>query len=236
MAAYRSGLFEVANAAPGAASSVGIARLERLAFARAPDVALHVLPGRVQRLAARDRARDRQPELLDPEPLGGRPRVAARDRMHVAAGSPSAAPPDRVRRVAIAPWRERARRAIDDQRARARGGDQDRRARRRPSGPAVGELEHQRERIDRRPVTPMVDRRRRPARRLPRHGGDRDERERARQQRRERRAGRSRADPPGAIAHSPPGVGRRVAWARARRGGSARARACWCRAAPARLW
>ena len=42
-----------------------------------PDVALHVLPGGIQRLAAADRSRDRQTFLLDAEALGGSARVGA---------------------------------------------------------------------------------------------------------------------------------------------------------------
>ena len=46
-----------------------------LASPRAPDVALLVLPGREQRLAVADGARDREAFLGDAEALRGRPRV-----------------------------------------------------------------------------------------------------------------------------------------------------------------
>ena len=181
MAAYRSGLFEVANAAPGAASSVGIARLEllplrgpQMSHCMSSQVAYSVWPPATARAI-------------------GSPGCSTPNRFAVACAFPRETgctlrpvPSSRAARSAPArgpPLRASEHDGGDQQRARGRGGDQDRRARGRPVGPAVGELEHQGERIDRRAVAPMVDRRAGLRGGFPRHGGQGDERERARQQR-----------------------------------------------------
>ena len=138
-------------------------------------------------------------------------------------------------RAARRPPRARERDQAPRERARSGGSDQDRRRRGGPAGAAVGELEREGERIQRRALAPVVELRAGLRGRLGDHADEREQPERAGEQRRQR-GGAGRV--PVRLAHpvSPPGPRWRRCVARlgARRGGSARARACWCRAAAPR--
>ena len=156
---------------------------------------------------------DRQPGLLDAEPLGGRPRVAPATP-DARCGRCRAAVPRDPRRCRGPPCAQPPRSRAPASTHTDSGRDQDRGAGGRPAGAAVGELERERERIERRAVAPVVDRRARLRGRFP---GDA---RRARAARACRAAaatapeGRSRACLPGWPPLSPPGVrcSRRAAW------------------------